>query len=156
MILHFQGILCGKDLPPIDTTVRSVICSMFYFVWYIHCDDSKRSTKYLRQCIAVTGLGTPVFEDNVDVIRNIHTLFSRHFEEDKLLEWSPTPFQNMASIDVSNRYFTSRRDCPNATSIKLHSAIDPTGRIKSFVSNDFIHTEDNEVKYYYMSPSSGR
>lgn len=122
-----------------------------------HRGRNRRSLEYMRQSVAITGLGSHMFSKNIEAINTIQSLFRREFQEHALIDWTPSTFQNMESIDISNRYFIYLRDSSQLSPVELHPSIDPTGRLKSLlVSSDFIHTEDNQVQYYESCPSSGR
>jgi hypothetical protein len=121
-----------------------------------HSGRNKHSLKYLRQSVAITGLGSEMFARNIRAINTVQAFFSREFQENALMDWTSTSFQNTESIDVSNRYFISSRDASQLSPVELHPSIDPTGRLKLLASTDFIHTEDNQVQYYEACASSGR
>jgi hypothetical protein len=122
-----------------------------------HRGRNRRYLKYMRQSVAITGLGSHMFSKNIEAINTIQSLFSREFREHALIDWTPSTFQNMDSIDISNRYFIDSRDSSQLSPVELHPSIDPTGRLKSLLaSSDFIHTEENQVQYYDACPSSGK
>jgi hypothetical protein len=118
--------------------------------------NSRSYLKYMRQSVAITGLGSEIFQKNLEVIKTIQAIFSREFQENALVDWTSTIFQKTESIDIANRYFVPRQDASPSSSVELHPSIDPTGRLRSLASRDFVHTEDNEVQYYESCASSGK
>jgi len=64
-------------------------------------------------------------------------------------DWAPSNFKIHMTIDISNRYFTPAHDTSQQDEqVPFGMAIDPDHLLTVAMGNDFVHTEDNEVKYY--------
>lgn len=110
---------------------------------------------YLRQCVKLTGFDTEMFNCAVESIVLVHTMFSRLFKEGLFENWQPSAFGGTQAIDMSNRYFTSRRRDPQAVSIPIHKEIDPHGILLELAGDDLVHCAENEVLYYEVLGSGG-
>ena len=102
----------------------------------------------------MTGLSTPSFQTCVDNLQLIHTMLSRHVPEGTLEPFLPSEFLTHTCIDVSTRYFTSRREDPTGTAISFSPAVDPKGMLRSLSTEDHFHGVDNQVLYYALVASS--
>ena len=108
-------------------------------------------TKYLRQCISLTGLGTPTFEAAVEGILDIYSLFSSHVPRNRLKPSTCCDtYGEFTSVETSNRYFTSIKDSgPMVEHIAFSNEIDPHGILANLATNsNYIHSDDNVVEYY--------
>jgi hypothetical protein len=110
---------------------------------------------HLRQGVKLTGLDTETFGRAIDSIVLIHTIFSRQFKEGLWETWQPSAFGGGRAIDMSNRYFTSRRRDTQAASIPFHKDVDPEGILSEIAGADLIHCEENRVLYYEFFASEG-
>ncbi|KAF8166063.1 hypothetical protein K438DRAFT_1617181, partial [Mycena galopus ATCC 62051] len=52
------------------------------------------------------------------------------------------------SINASNRYFTSKKEDPEAEAIPFKDGVDPIGALRRVTNDDLVHTADNIVGYY--------
>jgi hypothetical protein len=105
----------------------------------------------MRQSIQLTGLDTPTFSLAIENIFKIHSLFERSLPDHTLQAWQPTQIKdNVASIDMSNRYFTDRREAAHTAAIPISYAMDPQGILAMLMGQDFIHSSENEVQYYEL------
>jgi hypothetical protein len=53
-------------------------------------------------------------------------------------------------LDLSNRYFTPRKDAPDAEHIPFTKAVDPYGILEDTAKTSYIHGEENEVYNYSL------
>jgi hypothetical protein len=116
--------------------------------------DSQKNI-HLRQAVSLTGLGTEKFERSIDAIIHIHTLFSRTFKDGLLDPWLLSAFKDHNAIDISNRYFTSRRQSPNAVQLPFHNLVDPDRILEGMVDGDIVHSEENDVQYFELDTKNG-
>lgn len=101
----------------------------------------------------LTGLDTEIFERAVESIVLIHTVFSRQFKEGLWENWRPSIFGSGQALDLSNRYFTSRRVDTQATSVPFRKDVDPEGILSQIAGVELIHCEENRVLYYeFLAP----
>jgi hypothetical protein len=104
----------------------------------------------------LTGFGTKTFETGIKSLHALHAFFDRHLPEDKLGECTIIDqCDDHLGIHLTNRYFTTRRESQSQTAqaIKFPAEVDPQGFLAGLVSDQFAHTEQNEVKYYNRSVS---
>ncbi len=132
---------------------------LFLVVKFSHFHLSRASSmkqiKYLRQSISLTGLGTPHFESSIKAILDIYALFSRSVPREKLQQCSFIDrYGTYSGIEMSNRYFSPKKDFPTSKSVPFSSDIDPKGILTRAAGTNFIHAEQNVVSYYECSVAS--
>jgi hypothetical protein len=118
--------------------------------------DQTNRIRFLRQSITLTGFGTATFEAGIKSLQAVHTFFDRHLPEGKLDECTIIDqCDDHFGIHLTNRYFTTRRESDSQTeqAIEFPTEVDPQGILTGLVSDQFVHTEQNEVKYYNRSVS---
>ncbi|KIM84094.1 hypothetical protein PILCRDRAFT_68465, partial [Piloderma croceum F 1598] len=140
IMMRVQGIISLKDLPPLTNKPRSVQ------LW---------TNIHLRQAVSLTGLGTEKFEQSIDAIIHIHTIFSRTFKDGLLDPWLLSAFKDHNAIDISNRYFTSHRQSPNTVQLPFHKLVDPDRILEGMVDRDIVHSEENDVQYFELNTKNG-
>jgi hypothetical protein len=103
--------------------------------------------------VSLTGLGAPTFEDALKGILDVYSLFSTHVPREKLKPCSCIDsYGEFTSIESSNRYFTSIKDCgPKEKHISLSTEIDPHGILSGVENAGYIHSENNVVEFYERS-----
>ena len=124
VVLRIQGIMCHGELPPIQKPFK---------VW---------------QSIMLTGLSSPKFNDAILSIHAIEDTFRQHIVDGNMEVWDPSSFQGHASIYVGNQYFTPFQHALQDRQISFNPSIDPDNILSEAMGEEFVHTEDNEVKYY--------
>jgi hypothetical protein len=111
--------------------------------------------KHLWQSLTLTGLNTATFQSVSENIIAIHHLFQRFLGKDCIQDLTAIgQLEDSLSIDMSNRYFTPRRDGQCATEIPFSTDVDPHGFLTKVAGTSLLHSEDNEV-YYYERVSDG-
>ncbi|KDR66261.1 hypothetical protein GALMADRAFT_19944, partial [Galerina marginata CBS 339.88] len=132
VVASLQGIICKRELPPFRVPFRTA-----------------RQVKYVRQGVTITALGDSVFDTVGATVAEVHTLFGRIVGDERLQDCSIyATFEEHAAVEMSNRYFTPRREAGSATGRLLGEDIDPLGILTKAAGTEYIHTEDNEVYYY--------
>jgi len=106
--------------------------------------------KHLRQSLTLTGLNAPTFQKVSENIAAIHELCGRFIGKDSLQDLTAIGgFEEYLAIEMSNRYFTPRRqETLGVIEIPFSADVDPHGLLAKGAGTAFIHTEDNEVYYY--------
>ncbi|KAM6489121.1 hypothetical protein JOM56_010309 [Amanita muscaria] len=129
-IIHIQGIIWRHDLPPFQ-------------------NQSVR-TKYLRQSVSLTGLGTPTFETAMKGVLDIYALFSGYVSHNKLKSCSTCDnYGEHSSFESSNRYFTTTKDAPASDKqMPFTSEVDPHGILSGLANYVYLHCESNVVQYF--------
>lgn len=102
----------------------------------------------MKQNLTITGLGAPTFTDSVKVGHEIFLLFQQQFAANELEPWRTSTYSGSHSLELSNRYFTSRRDAADGTHIPFTEIVDPRGILEEMAKANYIHMEENEVRYY--------
>ena len=98
--------------------------------------------------MAITGLGSPTFGKAVESLTKIHALYCRFVPKDKLQAMSIVDsYKEFSSIELSNRYFSARKEAPNESHIPFTKELDPKGILAKAMGTQFIHSEQNVVKY---------
>jgi hypothetical protein len=110
---------------------------------------------HLRQSVQLVGLGTDTFQRAIESIVHIHTMFSRQFKDGVLETWQPSAFGPAQAIDMSNHYFSSRRQNTQVSSIPFHEHVDPNGYLSELAGADLVHCDENQVQYYELLPPEG-
>jgi hypothetical protein len=52
---------------------------------------------------------------------------------------------------MGNRFFTDRHDRGQNETIDFPTSVDPNGVLTKSMGGDFVHLEENEVKYYEIA-----
>ncbi|THV03431.1 hypothetical protein K435DRAFT_851909 [Dendrothele bispora CBS 962.96] len=107
IIFRVQGIILSCSLPPFPASNKLKDC------------------KSLRQYITLTGYGSPTFNANVDIMKELTGLFQPHFSDESLEEWNAwTEPNSSGKVDL-----------------------DTFGLLTKYAGTQFVHTTDNQVKY---------
>ena len=78
----------------------------------------------------------------------IHALYRRFVPEHKLQAMSIVDsYKEFASIELSNRYFSARKEVPNESHLPFTKELDPRGILEKAMGTQFIRSEQNVVKY---------
>jgi len=118
-------------------------------------EDTNR-IRFLRQSVTLTGFGTETFEAGIKSLLSVHDYFDRHLPKGKLTECTIIDqCDKHLGIHMTNRYFTNRRESRAAETVEFGTEVDPQGILAGLVSDQFLHTEQNEVKYYDRSVGKG-
>ncbi|KAF6765475.1 hypothetical protein DFP72DRAFT_839309 [Ephemerocybe angulata] len=128
-----QGILVGKELPPV--TMNGNVGQM------------RRARRYLRQHIRLFGGNATAFQEAADAIEKAYITFSGHFPDDGMAKWEPPTRENLPAIEVSSRYLTPRAACSPESVLEVDDMIDPTRALRRMMEDDFVHGPDNKVDY---------
>lgn len=101
--------------------------------------------------MTLTGLGTETFDQAIENVMFIHTMFDRALKDGAIEGWQPDTFRTYHAFNTSNRYFSSRRLNGCATPVAFPDMVDPNGILASLAGNDLIHCEENQVHYYEIT-----
>lgn len=111
---------------------------------------------YLRQSVTLTGYGTTTFERGIQAILDVQAFFDRNIPANKLDECTLIEKCDGAlGINMTNQYFTPWREATNEVEVTFTSDIDPMGILAGHGKNQFIHCEQNVVKYYNRKTIQG-
>ncbi|KAF8234249.1 hypothetical protein L208DRAFT_1262999, partial [Tricholoma matsutake] len=109
--------------------------------------------KYLHQSIALSGLGSPTFEQVILAAQEIYGHFDCQFTEEILESWNDSP-ENLTMLNISNCYLTPLTEAGVQPSILFFKGVDPQNILKNLSrgnsSQAHIHTEDNQVQYFML------
>jgi len=106
--------------------------------------------RHLRQSLTLTGFNTSTFQSVSENIGAVHDLFGRFIGKDSLQALTCIGgFGEYVSIDMSNRYFTPRREeTLGATEIPFSTDVDPHGFLGKAAGSGLFHSDENVVHYY--------
>ncbi|KAJ2915584.1 hypothetical protein MD484_g4827, partial [Candolleomyces efflorescens] len=128
-----QGVLCGKDLPPVNQTGSRL--------------SRLRSRKFIRQYVKVTGFGN---EDMLQCVKRIEMAYlkmSDHFKEGTVEPWQPSLFEGYVALEANTRYFTHTNHANPGDIVDFAPHVDSGGRLKDIMEGEYVHTTDNRVDY---------
>ena len=109
----------------------------------------------MRQSVSVTGLQSSTFEKIIHTIAEIHAVFGRTVGAEILEECQMiTSYKEMSALEVSNRYFTPRKDIAEGDELTLSVDIDPYGHLANAAGTALCHTEENAVLYFERQGSN--
>lgn len=108
----------------------------------------ERRLRYLKQKVAITGLGVHDFTtcmENIGVIQNI---FMRSIGEESIIPWTADSYGETLSMEASSRIFSDSRQRPNLQAIPFEPEEDPHGFLSSMTTNgNLVRSEDNRIYY---------
>lgn len=112
----------------------------------------KDRARYLRQSVVLGGAGANAFSDMLDRVGLIYSELSRAVPAGQLQPLTLISEDgSQSTLDVSNRYFTSRRDEAHGQAYTLDADTDPHGYLAQLAGEDLFHGEDNTVSYFQLS-----
>ncbi|PBK76196.1 hypothetical protein ARMSODRAFT_1078394 [Armillaria solidipes] len=132
LVFTATGVIIAQDLPPVARESRI----------------SKDEIRFLSQYVRISGMGSIAFEDTIIALKGIQQLGEREFQEGSLEEWTQFTVQGHDAIEFSNRYFTPCSQAINGDSVRFPMDVDPNGVPQKMAGTQWIHAEDNEVRYY--------
>lgn len=100
-----------------------------------------------KQTVSLSGMGLEVFAENVTAVLHLYQLLDGCLAQGTLQPWKPALHHGHASLEFSNRYFSSAKEADERVSMNIGADVDPFG-ILSGLNVDGVHTEDNMVGYY--------
>jgi hypothetical protein len=100
--------------------------------------------------MSITGLGTPTFDNAMKTANEIFRQFDRQFADGKLEGWAPGQYSGYSALEMSNRYFTPKRDAPSMEHVPFTKAVDPYGILEEVAKTIYIHSEESDVHYYSL------
>ena len=113
------------------------------------------NVKFLRQGVQVTGLGNTSFDRLTADIARIQALFKRAIGPFLQDEAGMSQFEDFTAIDASNCYFTPRTERNHRDERPITPDIDPKGYAMKAAGDSFMHTEENQVRYYEKHEGTG-
>lgn len=111
----------------------------------------------MSQQITISGIGCAVFEKAINNLKQIETMYERYFNKGAINSFR-TPNSNVGSqLILSNRYFSSLNEEPDAESIPFGPGVDPLGQLEKIMQGHLVHTSNNRVYYFkkIRDPISG-
>lgn len=154
ILLCIQGIICFKDLPPLQDHRYVIFYWSFVVSFSLYFVRKKKTqdAKFLRQGIQLTGLDSQSFKNAIESITTVHNEFSRVFQEDTIHLWKHDAYLTYPAINIYNRYFYTTQDCPQQASVPFGDNIDPSHKLSALaLASGLVHTIDNQVEYFKIS-----
>ncbi|KAF8873860.1 hypothetical protein CPB84DRAFT_1753149 [Gymnopilus junonius] len=114
-ILTIQGVIAKKDLLPFEEKIS----------------PNSSHIQYLRQSLMLIGLQQPTFLRAIDNILEIHALLSRSVGHSNVEHCGMIgSFEGQPSIEMSNRYFTPKRQAGLVRDIQFTEDVDLKGYLE--------------------------
>ena len=102
----------------------------------------------LSQQIGLVGLGSGLFTKAMDKLNDFDAMFTRYFHGFSVQKLAKEAQNGVPGITASNRFFTSKKDFPNAEGVPFGPGVDPLGLLELQLGDDLIHSTDNSVGYF--------
>lgn len=109
----------------------------------------------IRQSVSLTGVGIDNFEIQGQCVRRVEELLARDFKEGEMDKWTTSNMYGYVSIDMGNRYFSAAKECSCLQALTMDNTIDPKGHLRAAAGTDYIHVQENEVKYFELLVNTG-
>lgn len=120
----------------------------FISSYLLRNDNSKRKlASYIRQYVAVTGLGLEEFNKTLEGLSKVHTYFEDILQTKKFDPLDSFSVGENVSLSCYTRYFQARRYCRSAVKQPFGPGVDPNGDLYTLGGDSFVHTEENVVQY---------
>ena len=109
----------------------------------------------MRQSVSITGLQSSTFDNIIHTVAETHALFGRAVGTENLQECEIiTSYKGMSALELSNRYFTPRKDMAEDSELVLSADIDPYGSLSKAAGTGLCYTEENAVLYFERQGSN--
>ncbi|KAK7041966.1 hypothetical protein VNI00_008948 [Paramarasmius palmivorus] len=129
-VFTVHGIIVQCELPPV---VRPY--------------PQQSAAKYVQQKVTLTGFQSQIFNDSISGILHVDGHLRMNVRENGPAQYLSQ--QDMhATLEIGNRYFTSKRLASTSEHIPFPPTIDPKGILEDLRGNHFLHTPENQVEYY--------
>ena len=106
-----------------------------------------------RQAVKLSGLGVTGFEQYIAAVLAIQQVFASHLPADLLERWTPGTEHGYPILEVSNRYFTHRKEAQDEE-VDMEPTLDPAGLLRSVMPSFACYTADNKVLYFERKAST--
>ncbi|KAJ2924206.1 hypothetical protein H1R20_g12887, partial [Candolleomyces eurysporus] len=136
-----QGVLCGKDLPPVILNGNK--------------SSRLRARKFLQQNVKLTGFGNDDMLQCIKKIEGVYLKMSNHFKEGTLEPWQPSIFDGNVALEANTRLFTLASHSTAGDVVDFAPHVDPDGRLRELMETEYVHTSDNRVDYMEQIISPG-
>ncbi|KAF8798316.1 hypothetical protein BYT27DRAFT_7123499, partial [Phlegmacium glaucopus] len=111
---------------------------------------------FIRQYIAVTGIGLEEFNQILQGFGRVHNFFEDVLPVDKLERLELFSINGNLALACHTRYFQARCYCRSAVPQPFGPGVDPNGDLEQIGRDLFIHTEDNVVQYLARKNDTGQ
>ncbi|KAK7019645.1 hypothetical protein VNI00_018030 [Paramarasmius palmivorus] len=136
-VFTIQGIISQCDLPPV---VRPYGKSV--------------SPKHLRQRVLLTGLNTATFSHALEGLARVDNILRLNIRDDAPPRITAL-VQGYPALEITNRYFTSKRMASEEDHLSFANDIDPNGILEQLRGDSLVHTSDNAVQYFQRLTANG-
>ncbi|KAF7974570.1 hypothetical protein HWV62_11940 [Athelia sp. TMB] len=102
----------------------------------------------MKQSVRITSFGSKLFEDAVQSASKLANFISTDIGGEPSSDWVPARFQKWSALEFSNRYFVHQNSEGDMERAEFGSLIDPDGVLSAIAGEEWVHTEDNQVKFF--------
>ncbi|KAL0960763.1 hypothetical protein HGRIS_005785 [Hohenbuehelia grisea] len=135
LTFNIQGVISNNHLPPFLINTR-----------YGVAGGSR--IKFLKQGVAIVGLGDPNFDRALENMDRLINVLSRHVPDGRLLPAEGRSGEgDEAQVDLINRYLTPRHEQPLGCEVPFANGVDPKNILRALTGKEYFHGEDNQVAY---------
>ncbi|KAK7038678.1 hypothetical protein VNI00_010562 [Paramarasmius palmivorus] len=137
IVFTVQGVILQCDLPPVVRPYGRFV-----------------SPRHVQQRVLLTGLNTATFSRALDGLARVDSLLRKAIRDNEghVITGNTDGF---TTIDVANRYFTSKRFANDEHHIGFTTDVDPKGILNDLRGEAFVHTADNVVEFYQRLNTNG-
>lgn len=105
--------------------------------------------QHMKQSVALTGLGLPLFADCLSGINALRDVMVAHLGHANMSDWEPTMIQGYPVIHLSNRYLSTQQEALGQDQAVMTKDVDPMGILGRMQERqNMVHVQDNVVEYY--------
>ncbi|KAK7037326.1 hypothetical protein VNI00_011317 [Paramarasmius palmivorus] len=136
IVFTIHGIILHCELPPI-----------------LRPFGRSASPRHIKQRLLLAGFNTDTFTTALIGLDRIDDLLRLNIREDVPHKLN-TQASGQQAIEISNRYFTSKRMAITEEQIEIPTYVDPKGILESIKGENLVHTTENQVEYYQRVTNS--
>ena len=112
--------------------------------------------RFLRQSVTLTGFSTSTFERGITALTEVQAFFDCHLPANKIDECTIIDkCDHGLTIHLTNLYFTPKRETAAEEGVPFTMDVDPTGRLAALAGDQFVHVEQNVVRYNARNVAKG-
>ena len=108
----------------------------------------------MKQCVRLTGLGTENFSNAILGLANIAIFMGETMEKGDIESWQCDRYRTWQALDMANRFFVMQNSEGDMASVPFVDGVDPEGVLVTIAGDKWVHTEENQVKYFRLNTQS--
>lgn len=109
--------------------------------------------KYIKQFMAITGLGSIAFDEAIIGLERWIDHLRKAVHPEKVSDWTPGTMGGYVCLAFTNRIFTPVSNAAESDRLPLPEHWDPKGTLVRATKGEVVHALDNVVQYVVMARS---